>query len=118
MDKKTELILGNILRIGVIIAGSIMLIGAILFLIRHGNEFPHYHSFKFDLFDITDPSLVLKGLFELKSIALMQLGVLVLIATPVMRVIVSVIAFLYERDFMYVVFTLIVLAVLLFSLFS
>lgn len=118
IDKGTEFIIGNLLRVGVTFAGSIMLLGAILFLIRHGSEFPNVYSFGFNSFNITDPNTVIKQLFEMKSIAIMQLGILILIATPVLRVVVSVVAFLYERDYMYVLFTLIVLAVLVFSLFS
>jgi uncharacterized membrane protein len=119
LEKGTELIIGNLLRIGVIVSGLVMLVGATIFLIRHGNEFPKVHTFKFDAFNITDarPNVVIKELLDVKSIAIMQLGVLILIATPVLRVIVSVVAFLYERDYMYVVFTLIVLGVLVFSLF-
>ena len=118
IDKGTEFIIGNLLRVGVTFAGSVMLLGAILFLIRHGSELPKVYSFGFDSFNITDPNIVIKQLFEMKSIAIMQLGILILIATPVLRVVVSVVAFLYERDYMYVIFTLIVLAVLIFSLFS
>jgi uncharacterized membrane protein len=46
-----------------------------------------------------------------------MLGLLLLVATPVARVVFSVAGFLRERDFLYVVLTLIVLAVLLSSLF-
>jgi uncharacterized membrane protein len=48
----------------------------------------------------------------------MQLGLLLLIATPIARVMFSAVAFAMERDRMYVGFTLIVLAVLLYSLFG
>ena len=48
---------------------------------------------------------------------IIQLGLLLLIATPVARVVFSVIGFVRQRDFVYVVLTLIVLAVLLYSLF-
>jgi uncharacterized membrane protein len=51
-------------------------------------------------------------------LAIMQLGLLILIATPIARVIFSVFAFAKEGDRMYVFFTLIVLAVLLYSLFG
>ena len=50
--------------------------------------------------------------------SIMQLGLLLLIATPVARVVFSILAFALEGDRMYVVFTLIVLAVLLYSLFG
>jgi len=45
----------------------------------------------------------------------MELGVLLLIATPVIRVLFSVFAFIYEKDYLYVAFTLIVLFVLIYS---
>ena len=48
--------------------------------------------------------------------ALIQLGLLVLIATPIARVILSVFVFLYERDWPYVFITLVVLGILLYSL--
>ena len=117
LDRRTELVLGNLLRIGVIAAGAIVLIGAIFFFARHGNEIPNYHTFKFDSLNINDPLILFNELLALKSAAIIKVGILVLIATPVLRVIVSVIAFLYEKDFMYVVFTLIVLTVLLYSIF-
>ncbi len=56
------------------------------------------------------------GLLELRPIAITQLGLLVLIATPVVRVAVSVIGFARERDVLYVAITLAVLAILLASL--
>ncbi len=57
------------------------------------------------------------GLFELRPIAITQLGLLALIATPVVRVAVSVVGFARERDGLYVAITLGVLAILLASLF-
>jgi uncharacterized membrane protein len=57
------------------------------------------------------------GLLELRPIAITQLGLLVLIATPVVRVAVSVVGFARERDALYVAITLAVLAILLASLF-
>ena len=56
------------------------------------------------------------GLVQLRPIALAQVGLLVLIATPVVRVIASVVGFSLERDVLYVGITLAVLAILLVSL--
>jgi uncharacterized membrane protein len=53
--------------------------------------------------------------FAFSSRGIMQLGILLLIATPIFRVAFSVFAFLAEKDRMYVIFTLIVLCVLLYS---
>ena len=52
MDRRMEATLGNLLRTGVIIAGSVVLIGAVLFLVRHGSEISDYHIFKPESFDM------------------------------------------------------------------
>ena len=66
----------------------------------------------------SDFSAVGTGLRELRPIAFAQAGLLVLIATPVVRVMASVVAFGLERDRLYTVITLAVLAILLVSLFG
>lgn len=118
MDRSVETILGNLLKTGVIIAGSVVIIGAILFLVRHGFEIPSYHIFKPDIFHFSDFRDLIKGIVTFRSASIMELGILLLIATPVLRVLFSVFAFVYEKDYMYTVFTVIVFLVLIFSLFS
>jgi uncharacterized membrane protein len=117
-DKTIEMILGNLLRIGVIVSGSVVVIGAILFLFRHGLEIPSYHIFKPDRFNVFDFRHLIDGILSFRSVSIMELGILLLIATPVLRVLFSVFAFAKEKDYMYVVFTVIVLLVLVFSFFS
>jgi uncharacterized membrane protein len=117
IDLKIEHILGNILRVGVLISASVVLMGAILYLFRHGEEFPDYYGFVFNPFGVSDPLSLLKEVVGLKSLAIMKLGILLLVGTPILRVIISIFAFIYERDLMYVLFTLVVLVVLIFSFF-
>ncbi|MGE5394620.1 MAG: DUF1634 domain-containing protein [Candidatus Saccharibacteria bacterium] len=117
-DRSIETIMGNLLRTGVMVAGSVVVIGAILFLFRHGEEIPSYHIFKPDRFNIFDFRNLLNGIVTFRSVSIMELGILLLIATPVLRVLFSVVAFAYEKDYMYLVFTAIVLIVLIFSFFS
>jgi uncharacterized membrane protein len=66
----------------------------------------------------TDFSAIVQGVLELRPIALAQAGLLVLLATPVLRVAASVVAFALERDRLYVGITLAVLAILLLSIFG
>jgi Protein of unknown function (DUF1634) len=66
--------------------------------------------------DPTDFSGVLAGIGALRPIAIAQAGLLVLVATPVSRVAVSLVAFLLERDRLYAAITAAVLGLLLFSL--
>lgn len=66
----------------------------------------------------SDFSAVAAAVLDLRPIAIAQLGLLVLIATPVVRVMASVVAFVLERDRLYAAITLGVLAILLGSLFG
>jgi len=118
MDQKLEILIGYTLRIGVLTAAVIVLIGGVSFLIEHGRAAPHYHTFRAATTRADNLSGVVRNIRALNSSGIIQLGLLVLIATPILRVIFSVIAFALERDALYVVATLIVLAVLLYSLFG
>jgi uncharacterized membrane protein len=118
LDKSIETMLGNLLRTGVIIAGLVVVFGAVLFLVRHGSEIPSYHIFKPDIFNLSDFRNLFSGILTFRSVSIMELGILFLIATPVFRVVFSIFAFAYEKDYMYVVFTIIVLLVLAYSLFA
>jgi uncharacterized membrane protein len=116
-DYQVEQVLGNLLRIGVITAAVLVLAGGIVYLVHEGNKPPDYREFKGVAPDLRSPIGIVDDALEFKSSGLIQLGLLVLIATPVARVIFSVFAFLWQRDFTYVIITLIVLVVLLYSLF-
>ncbi len=117
-DFRIEIIVGHLLRTGVILAASVVLIGGVLYLSRHGHEVPDYATFHGESENLKRPLDIIQGVMQLNARAIIQLGLLLLIATPVARVLFSAIAFAIERDGMYVVITLIVLAVLLFSLFG
>jgi uncharacterized membrane protein len=118
-DRRIELIIGMLLRLGVILAASIVLFGAIIYLIRNGAALlPDYKSFHGEAAQLRTVTGILSGCREFRGRAIIQLGVLFLIATPVARVIFSAVAFALEKDRLYVLLTLIVLGVLLFSLFG
>lgn len=114
-DKRMDELMGLVLRSGVFLAAFIVLVGGVVYLARH--PFPlDYRVFRSEPQNLRS----IKGIF-IEAIAfrgrgLIQLGLLVLIATPITRVTFSVFAFLYQHDWKYVVFTLIVLSVLLYSL--
>ncbi len=112
-----EQFLGNLLRVGVLSATVVVLLGAVLYLVRHGEEQAKHKAFP----DEAGQWRGIKRIFaegeDLSGAGVIQLGLLLLVATPVARVVFSVIGFLREGDYTYVVLTLIVLAVLLFSLF-
>lgn len=115
-DKRAEIIIGILLRTGVTIAAIVVFAGAIPYLFQHGSAIPDYHIFHGVAPELKHVSGILKASIALDSAGIIQLGLLLLIATPVARVAFSVFAFAEERDWMYVLVTLIVLGLLVYSL--
>lgn len=120
MDKVTdhsiEMAISKLLRAGVILSGTVGFIGAIFYLVQHGHEVPNYSKFRGEASADRLVGQIVKGALSLQSRSIIQLGVLLLIATPIARVALGLIGFAIERDRAYVVITLIVLAILLYSL--
>src|SRR5579871_3602111 len=117
-EQRFEQLLGNLLRAGVGLAAGVVLTGGIIYLVQHSGTAPDRKVFHGEPADLRRPTEIVWNAMHLQGQDVIQLGLLLLIATPVARVVFSVIGFLRERDFVYVVLTLIVLAVLLGSLFS
>ena len=117
-DQRIEVIIGGLLRTGVILAASVVLIGGVLYLVRHGHEVANYTSFHGEPANLKSLAPILHGTAAFRAHAIIQLGLLLLIATPVARVLFSAAAFAIERDYMYVIITLIVFAILMYSLFG
>jgi uncharacterized membrane protein len=115
-EKRIDEIMSVLLRTGVVLAGLIVLVGGALFLARHPVPLTDYHAFKGEPQEFRTISGIFHEALAFRGRGLIQLGLLVLIATPITRVVFSVFAFLYERDWKYVGFTLIVLGLLLYSL--
>jgi len=115
-DRRMELILGNLLRSGVLLSAAVVLWGGCIYLSRHGHEKASYRVFVGEPSEFCTIPGVIHSVLNGRGRGLIQLGLLLLIATPIARVAFSMVGFALERDRMYVVFTLIVLAVLLYSL--
>lgn len=117
-DRSLELMVSTLLRTGVSIAGAVVLAGGIYYVARHGREPVEFHMFLGA--PATDRNLgkIVGSAFALRARSIIQLGVLLLIATPVARVALSLAGFALERDWHYVLITAIVLAILLYSLIS
>jgi uncharacterized membrane protein len=117
-EQQFEQLLGNLLRGGVILSAVMVMIGGVLYLMRHGTELPSYHIFKGEPAEFRVLPDILEGAVTLqRRRSLIQIGLLVLIATPVLRVAFSAYGFWQQGDRTYVIITLIVLGLLLYSLF-
>jgi len=115
-DQKIEDIIGNLLRIGVGTAAAVVLVGAAAYLVRHGFGHANYRVFRGEPSDLRTLRGIVRAALGLHPRGIIQLGLVLLIATPVARVAFSVFAFAVERDRMYMVFTLMVLGILILSL--
>jgi uncharacterized membrane protein len=115
-DQRLENVVGNLLRAGVSLSALVVAIGGIIYLARHGREPANYRVFQGEPSDFKSVSGIVREAFELHGRGIIQFGLLLLIATPVFRVALSIWGFAAEGDRMYMIFTGIVLAVLLYSL--
>ena len=117
-DQRLEIIVSYLLRVGVGASAVLVLTGGVLYLAAHGSAVADYHTFH------GEPAgyRTLSGLLTRETLrhgqGLIQLGLIVLIFTPIARVALSLIVFLSERDRIYVAISAIVLATLLYSFFS
>jgi uncharacterized membrane protein len=117
--RKVELVISTLLRAGVVLSFVIVLAGMLLSFVHH----PDYLHSATQLENLTRTGAnfprsvaeVWSGVRELKGQAFVIVGLMILIATPVLRVAVSIFAFIYQRDRTYVIITSIVLVLLLAS---
>lgn len=116
--ERMELLIGKILIIGVTIAGTIVALGGVLYLLRHGGEQVHYGVFSGEPTDLKTIVGVSEDVWHLSGRAIIQFGLLVLVAIQVVRVAFTVWLFKVARDKVFVYIGLLVLAVLAFSLFG
>lgn len=116
-DQRMEIIMGRLLQFGVLLASLVMLVGGILYMRSHHGETPDYRVFKSEPRALRHIPGVGHGVAAGEPAAIIELAVLLLIATPVARVAFALIAFAIERDKLYIVVSTIVLAVLLYGFF-
>jgi uncharacterized membrane protein len=115
-DRDVEGIIGNLLRVGVLLAAIVVVAGGVVYLVHHGGERADYRVFRGEPQDLTEIHGIFGEALDFEGRGIIQLGLLLLIATPIARVAFSIVGFAIERDRMYVGFTVLVLAVLLYSL--
>ena len=115
-DHAVEQLIGQLLRYGVLFAAVVTLAGGVLFLAQHGGEPAAYSVFRGEPELLRSIAAIVRGTIALQSEAIVQLGLLLLIATPVARVALTLGTFIIQRDRAYVLITLLVLTLLLYGL--
>lgn len=115
-DQKIENIVGDLLRAGVLLSAFVVLAGGLIYLVRHGAQHADFRAFRGEPAALRSIGGIGHDALGLHGRGLIQLGLLLLIATPVARVIFAIFGFAKEEDRMYVVIASIVLLILLYSL--
>lgn len=117
-DTDMQVVIGWVLRIGVIVSISIVFFGGIIFLYRHGHEIADHKKFTGIPDFIRTPGGIIDSIFAFRGQAIIQFGIILLIATPILRVIFSAIGFVLEKDRLYVFISLLVLLIIFISTLS
>ncbi|MEM3427935.1 MAG: DUF1634 domain-containing protein [Nitrososphaerales archaeon] len=123
---RKEVVLSLILQLGVMSSAAIIILGVILMILTghsgYGAGFETARLLYFDeskvphRFYPTDFWTILSGLLSLKPFAIIDLGIVMLVATPILRVGMSILLFAIEGDKKYVVITSLVFAILILSI--
>ena len=116
-DRQMETVMGRLLQVGVLFSSLVVLVGGTLYVRAHYGSLPNYRVFSSEPTSLRQLSGIGSGIAAGDPGGIIQLGVLLLIATPVARVIFAIVGFAIERDRLYVVVSVTVLTVLLAGLF-
>ncbi len=115
-DKDIQSLVGNLLRVGVYISMAIVILGGVIYLFDHGREKIDYAVFDIDKVSLKTVAAIFEEVITFKGVAIVQFGLLMLIFTPIARVIMAVVSFFIEKDYLYVLIGLIVLSIIMASL--
>jgi uncharacterized membrane protein len=118
--RAVEVLISRLLRAGVVASLTLVIVGTVVTFVHHGDYWSSGHGTLDGLIGSSatfphTPAQVLAGVGEFRGQAIVALGLLLLIATPVVRVAVSIAAFAYQGDRTFVAITSVVLLLLLLS---
>jgi uncharacterized membrane protein len=116
-DQRMERRMGLLLRTGVMAAALTVALGGVVYLAQHGRDAVSYSVFRAMPLSVDHPRIVVEQIRASRAELVLDIGILLLIATPVMRVVLGLFSFARERDWMYVVVSALVLGALLFGTF-
>jgi uncharacterized membrane protein len=117
-DSDMQVVIGWVLRLGVFISMLVVFLGGVLYLYRHGQTEVDYRVFKGIPVFLQTGGGIVDGILNFRGRAIIQAGIILLIATPIVRVICSAVGFVLEKDYLYIGITLLVLAIIFISMLS
>jgi uncharacterized membrane protein len=115
-DEKIERVIGRLLQLGVLFAALVVAIGGVLLLAQYGHMAADFRVFRGEDAALRSIGGIITAVLHGDSRAIVQLGLVLLIATPVARVALTLGAFVAQKDRLYIFMTALVLALLLYGL--
>ena len=115
--RQMEMFIGRMLRVGVFTACIVAVLGGVLYVVQYGGSSVDFSEFT-SAMAVESIGDVINGVLVLDAVSVIQLALLILLATPILRVVFSILAFMIERDYLYVFITLIVLIIIVFNIFN
>jgi uncharacterized membrane protein len=111
-----ELLIGRVLRVGLIASVLIVLTGGVFYLLQNGHQDIHYQVFQYTS-TFSSITNILHEAFTRSPAGIIQLGLLVLVLTQVLRVLLTIGLFLKIKDYLFTIISLIIFAILVYSIF-
>lgn len=115
-EQEIDVRMGKLLQWGVVIASAFMLAGAAIFLTRNGGSTEDYRKFHPGNPELEHWRGILSLARKGDGNGVMQLAVLLMVATPIARVLFAAYAFLRIHDWLYMAISTLVLGILIFSI--
>lgn len=100
-------------------AAAVVLLGLVLLFVSRHDETVNFATFASEPEELRNPALVLRGALSASAhrpLHILQVGILMLIVTPMLRVVFTLVTFAIRREALYIVITLIVLGALLYGI--
>lgn len=116
-DTDIQTTIGWVLRTGVILSIAVVFFGGVVYIYRHGHDIANYSTFK-DEYDFAQLTGIINGILTFKGRAIIQGGIILLIATPIIRVAFSAVGFVFEKDYLYTAISFLVLLIIFISMLS
>ena len=114
--KSMETMMGLILTIGMFLSAVLVFLGGVIFLFQHGSENIHSHFIMSESYQ-TNTHHILESVLAFSPIGMIELGLLTLVATQIIRVALLVLFYGITRDYWFSFFSLFIMTVLVYSFF-
>ncbi len=116
MRKEIDLLLGYLLIIMILLSAAIIAYGGIAYLLQEGSAMPHDQVFSGEPRGLRGIPGILGSMGVNHNLAIIQMGLLLLLLMPVVRLILTAIHFILEKDRLYTLLSIFTLAVVVLSL--